>query len=211
MFSKKFFNARSGALQLNFDLNDARIYLTIADPIKGNDTTKKFDWQNGLNFTISEDLSEEFLAGIKNVLSGKQTNANAIVYNTPTIQKAIAFGQKSNGTYAIVVKHGNKHQKAYEFNDAGEVKRFYNIINSFFSNAFLANLIIDGIITRVQSVKQGTTQQSNNRYKGSNTKYTKQQSNQFDDTFDNNDTIDEDFVTDKANQVIGGLDLENMF
>lgn len=217
MFVKKFFNERSGAIQMNFDLNESRIYITIADPFDKtvkteNGKKRKFDWDNGLNYTIAEDNSEEIIMNIKNVLSGKKENISAVTYNTPKVQKSLAFGQKSNGVYALVIKHGNKDQRIFEFGKKEEAKIFYKMISSFFTNAFLANLIIDGILSKAKP----STQQNKNVYKKNN--YSKQQNEntnkvETEDIFgdlDNND-IDEDNINEKAEEINNTLDLDDMF
>lgn len=216
MFTKKFFNERSGAIQMNFDLNESRIYVTIAEPFDKtkkteNGKNRKFDWDNGLNYTIAEANSEEFLLTTKNVLMGKRENAQAIIYNTPKVKKSIAFGQRPNGVFALIIKHGDNDQRIYEFSKKEEALRFYKIINGFFTNAFLANLIVDGILSKVKP----DTSKNKNTYKKNNYNQQKNENTnkvETDDIFgDMNDNVDEDNVNDKAKEITDELDLDDMF
>lgn len=215
MYVKKFFNVRSGAVQMNFDLNETRVYITIANPFEKEQRTekgakRKFDWDNGLNYTIAEDNADDFLSVIKNVLSGKKENSGtAITYETPKVTKSIAFGQKSNGVFVLAIQHGDKEQRKYEFSKKEEAIRFYKIISGFFTNAFLANLIVDGILSKMKSDTKSNTYKNN--------KYNKQQNGNMvnkqetDNMFDEDDNVDETAVNEKVDDLSNILDLDDMF
>jgi len=140
MIIKTFFDNKTGAVQMKFDVHEERIYISVAKPFANPTTKSKFDWKNSLVFTLSADNHLTFLAEVKQVLDGKIKSTSVLSYDTPNAKKAMAFGERQT-VYSLVISQ-NKDKIVVDITKPNAIQ-FYKYIQSFFQNTLLIGLIVD--------------------------------------------------------------------
>jgi hypothetical protein len=216
MYVKKFFNEKSGAIQMTFDLFEGRIYLVASLPFnkvqKQNGKTRKFDWDNALNYTIVEETIDQFLPQVKDVLEGDRKSTEIITYTAPNVQKGLAFAHKGNDIYSILVSH-NKEKRIFDFINKAEATRFYKLLGSFFQNALLGNLIVEGLIDHMKNQKKSPDYKKNNyQTKQKNkTETTEEDVFGFDDNVFKNNKTDSKSVDQATDEVLTSIDPDSLF
>jgi len=155
MIIKTFFDNKTGAVQMKFDVHEERIYISVAKPFANPTTKSKFDWKNSLVFTLSADNHLTFLAEVKQVLDGKIKSTSVLSYNTPNAKKAMAFGERQT-VYSLVISQ-NKDKIVVDITKPNAIQ-FYKYIQTFFQNTLLVGLIVDAL-SSTQSTHKSTGSQ----------------------------------------------------
>jgi hypothetical protein len=196
MIIKTFFDNKTGAIQLKFDVHEERIYISVAKPFTNPTTKSKFDWKNSLVFTLSADNHLTFLAEVKQVLDGKIKNTSVLSYNTPNAKKAMAFGERQT-VYSLVISQ-NKDKIVVDITKPNAIQ-FYKYIQTFFQNTLLVGLIVDAL-SSTQSTHKSTGSQP-----------TTVQENETDVVESSDDNVLESLFNVPSETTSEGADTDNMF
>jgi len=196
MIIKTFFDNKTGAIQLKFDVHEERIYISVAKPFTNPTTKSKFDWKNSLVFTLSADNHLTFLAEVKQVLDGKIKNTSVLSYDTPNAKKAMAFGERQT-VYSLVISQ-NKDKIVVDITKPNAIQ-FYKYIQTFFQNTLLVGLIVDAL-SSTQSTHKSTGSQP-----------TTVQENETDVVESSDDNVLESLFNVPSETTSEGADTDNMF
>ncbi|HRT03530.1 MAG TPA: hypothetical protein P5513_06280 [Candidatus Diapherotrites archaeon] len=196
MIIKTFFDNKTGAVQMKFDVHEERIYISVAKPFANPTTKSKFDWKNSLVFTLSADNHLTFLAEVKQVLDGKIKSTSVLSYNTPNAKKAMAFGERQT-VYSLVISQ-NKDKIVVDITKPNAIQ-FYKYIQTFFQNTLLVGLIVDAL-SSTQSTHKSTGSQP-----------TTVQENETDVVESSDDNVLESLFNVPSETTSEGADTDNMF
>jgi len=196
MIIKTFFDNKTGAVQMKFDVHEERIYISVAKPFANPTTKSKFDWKNSLVFTLSADNHLTFLAEVKQVLDGKIKSTSVLSYNTPNAKKAMAFGERQT-VYSLVISQ-NKDKIVVDITKPNAIQ-FYKYIQTFFQNTLLVGLIVDAL-----SSTQST-------YKSTGSQPATVQENETDVVESSDDNVLESLFNVPSETTSEGADTDNMF
>ena len=196
MIIKTFFDNKTGAVQMKFDVHEERIYISVAKPFANPTTKSKFDWKNSLVFTLSADNHLTFLAEVKQVLDGKIKSTSVLSYDTPNAKKAMAFGERQT-VYSLVISQ-NKDKIVVDITKPNAIQ-FYKYIQTFFQNTLLVGLIVDAL-SSTQSTHKSTGSQP-----------TTVQENETDVVESSDDNVLESLFNVPSETTSEGADTDNMF